>query len=185
MTAAALLTLSLPALLAAEDARPLSAAEFDARFRAFVLLHRALDRDPDVTADAVVPAGVRLLRGVDGVRGLRNGDRRDMKRSLAYKLTDTRDDLIREGLRWEKDLRRGRLSTSSRLRGRTSLAGPAEVRNAKRLIALIQSVVAPDVWDVNGGVASASYFDLYQVLVIRAPQRVHGEVGGALGGLRK
>ncbi|MFH5803484.1 hypothetical protein [Alienimonas sp. DA493] len=181
MTTAALLTLSLPALLAAEDARPLSPEEFRARFDAFV----QLDRNPDLPAAATVPGGVRLLRSVDSVRGLRNSQRRDLQRSLTYKLTETRDDLIRKGLRWERDLKRGRVSTANRRRGRQTLAGPAEMRNARRLIDLIQSTVAPDAWDVNGGPSSASYFDLYQVLVIRAPQRVHGEVDGALGGLRK
>ncbi|NNJ27846.1 hypothetical protein [Alienimonas chondri] len=181
MTTFALLACSLPALLAAEEARPLSPAEFDARFAAFVRMHR----DHDLPPAATVPGGVQLLRSVDGVRGLRDGRRRDMRRSLTYKLSETRDDLIRQGLRWEKDLKRGRVSTASRRRGRETLAGPAEMRNARRLIDLIQSVVAPDVWDVNGGLATASYFDLYQVLVIRAPQSVHGEVNGALGGLRK
>ncbi len=181
MTTAALLTLSLPVLLAAEDARPLGPAEFNARFKAFVLLHRDRSLPPAATA----PSGVRLLRSVGSVRGLRTDRRRNLRRSLAYKLTETRDDLIRQGLRWEKDWQRGRLSTAARRRGQTTLAGPAEMRNARRLIDLIQSVIAPDTWDVNGGPSTASYFELYQVLVIRAPQRVHGEVGGALGGLRK
>ena len=182
MTTAALLTLSLPALLAAEDRRPLSPAEFEARFAAFVLL----DRDRDVPPEATVPGGVRLLRGVDGVRGLRNAQRRDMRRSLAAKLIRTRDDLIRRGLRWERNAaRHARGRPAKRYPDGTTYAGPAEQRNARRLIALIQSVVAPDTWDVNGGPSSASYFDLYQALVIRAPQSVHGEVGEALGGLRK
>ena len=176
MTTAALLTLSLPALLAAEEARPLSPAEFEARFAAFV----RLDRDRDVPAAGAVPGGVRLLRSVDAVRGLRPTLRRDMRRALTTKLVDARDDLIRRGMRWERDLARRRLS-----RRRDSFAGPAEVRNARRLIALIQSVVAPDTWEVNGGPSTASYFELYQALVVRAPQRVHGEVGAALGGLRK
>ena len=176
MTTAALLTLSLPALLAAEEARPLSAGEFHARFDAFLALHR----DREAPPAALVPGGVRLLRSVDAVRGLPDSRRRDLRRALTSKLVRTRDDLIRQGMRWERDLRRRRVA-----RPGDSLAGPAEMRNARRLIDLIQSVVAPDTWDVNGGPSTASYFGLYQILVIRAPQRVHGEVGEALGGLRK
>ena len=38
---------------------------------------------------------------------------------------------------------------------------------------------------MNGGPSNATYYELYQALVIKAPQSVHGEVGAALGGLRK
>ena len=60
-----------------------------------------------------------------------------------------------------------------------------EQRNARRLIDLIQSVVAPDSWEPNGGPGTIRYFDLYQALVVRAPQSVHDELGGALRGLRR
>ncbi|MEM9701163.1 MAG: hypothetical protein AAF907_01815 [Planctomycetota bacterium] len=181
MISFALLTVSLPALLAAEDVRPLSPAEFQDRFDAFVLLRR----DRDLPASATVPAGVRLLRSVDEVRGLRDDRRRAMRRSLLSKLTETRDDLIRQGMRWERDRRRGRLSAASRRRGDTSLAGGGQLQNARQLINLIQSVIAPETWDVNGGPSTISYFEMYQIMVVRAPQQVQEEIGGLLGGLRK
>jgi len=175
MTTAALLTFSLPVLLAAEEARPLSPEEFETRFEAFV----ALDRDRDAPPGAAVPGGVRLLGAVDDVRGLSPARRRSLRRSLTSKLTDARDDLIARGMRWERGIARRRLPSADR-----SFAGPLEARNGRRLIGLIQTTIAPDTWDVNGGRSTARYFDLYQVLVIRAPQSVHGEVDDLLGGAR-
>ena len=180
MTAA--LALALPLALAVEDARPLSRTEFDARLAGFVALANAPGR---VDPRAVVSGGVRLHGAVDGLR--RGGTFRGRtKRLIVGKLVPLRDRLIRRGMTWERDRRqlaRGRVPR--RRRPGESFAGPLEQRTARRLIDLIQSVVAPDSWDVNGGNGTIRYYDLYKVLVVRAPQSVHGEVGDLLGGLRK
>ena len=177
-----LLIASAPAVLAAEDARPLSAAEFTARYRAF----RALDRDPATPAAAVVPGGVRLLRAAGGVRGLPGGHRRAAARALSAALADRHGELGVRGRRWADNLAAMRAGRRPRpLPDGSTLAGPREIREALKLIHLIQTTIAPDTWDVNGGPSNITYFDLYQALVVKAPQRVHGEIGGALEGLRK
>jgi hypothetical protein len=53
------------------------------------------------------------------------------------------------------------------------------------LVNLIQSVVSPRTWDVNGGPGTIVYYGNLRVLVIRAPAHVHGEVGGTLQQMRK
>jgi hypothetical protein len=53
------------------------------------------------------------------------------------------------------------------------------------LVNLIQSVVSPRTWDVNGGPGTIVYYGNLRVLVIRAPAHVHGEVGNTLQQMRK
>ncbi len=97
--------------------------------------------------------------------------------------------------------RRTSRSQQGRSRGKT-LAGPAAVPaksadsepqngggasaldNGQQLVELIQEVVAPDIWDVNGGPAVIRYYSPLKVLVVTAPGDVHGDVGAVLDGLR-
>ena len=72
---------------------------------------------------------------------------------------------------------------TTRQTGKT-LAGPAEQRNARELINLIQAAVAPDSWDVNGGKGTIFFYSPLNVLVIRATGDVHREVGDTLDLLR-
>jgi hypothetical protein len=58
-------------------------------------------------------------------------------------------------------------------------------RNAQELIDLIQSTIAPASWDANGGLGTIMYFAPAQVLVIRQTDAIHGQVGQAIGGLRR
>lgn len=53
------------------------------------------------------------------------------------------------------------------------------------LLDLIQRVIRPSSWDINGGASSGYYFQPLHALVISAPAEMHGEIGGVLGGLRK
>jgi hypothetical protein len=53
------------------------------------------------------------------------------------------------------------------------------------LVNLIQTVIAPRTWDVNGGPGSVIYYRNLRALVISAPSEVHGQIGDALGQLRK
>ena len=52
------------------------------------------------------------------------------------------------------------------------------------LVELIQRVISPETWDVNGGPGSVYYYRPLRVLVINAPGEVHGRVGGVLNDLR-
>jgi hypothetical protein len=52
------------------------------------------------------------------------------------------------------------------------------------LVALIEQTISPATWDINGGNGSIVYFAPLHVLVVSAPDAVHGQIGGALGQLR-
>lgn len=62
--------------------------------------------------------------------------------------------------------------------------GASALDNGQQLVELIQDVVAPDIWDVNGGPAVIRYYSPLKVLVVTAPGDVHGDVGAVLDGLR-
>jgi hypothetical protein len=53
------------------------------------------------------------------------------------------------------------------------------------LLELIQRVIRPSSWDVNGGASSGFYYQPLHALVISAPEEMHEEIGGVVGGLRK
>jgi len=57
-------------------------------------------------------------------------------------------------------------------------------RQAEKLIDLIQSVIAPDSWDVNGGRGVIRYWSLGHGLVIRNTHAEHDKVGDVLQQLR-
>lgn len=56
--------------------------------------------------------------------------------------------------------------------------------NARQLIELIETTIAPASWQTNGGLGTIHYFAPAQVLVIRQTDGVHGRVGQAIRGLR-
>ena len=53
------------------------------------------------------------------------------------------------------------------------------------LIELIQRVISPDSWDVNGGPSTMQYWRPGMALVVRAPEEVHEEISPLLLQLRK
>jgi hypothetical protein len=61
-------------------------------------------------------------------------------------------------------------------------AGPPD--NGAALVALIERTINPAFWDTIGGPGSIVYYAPLQCLVVRATAEVHGQLGGALGGLR-
>ena len=56
--------------------------------------------------------------------------------------------------------------------------------NGQELIDLIQSVIEPRFWDVNGGPGTIFYYAPLHALVVRATSQVHEKIGGALGAVR-
>ena len=183
MFAAALLCVSWPAAEWAEERRPLSNAAFDARLAAFL----DLCDPPAGAADpaATVPGGCRLFRAAAALPGRSDAEKVRLRRRIGAELVAARDALLRRGMNWDKN--RDRVARGGRPRPlprHRTFAGPREQAEARKLIALIQATIAPETWEPNGGTGTIRYFDLYQVLVVRAPQRVHGEVGDLLGNLR-
>lgn len=57
--------------------------------------------------------------------------------------------------------------------------------NGQQLVDLIQTVIRPETWDVNGGPGSIYYWRPGRALVIRQTGDVHEQVGGVLGQLRR
>jgi len=57
--------------------------------------------------------------------------------------------------------------------------------HGRQLVDLIQTVIRPETWDVNGGLGSIYYWYPGRALVIRQTDEVHGEIGGVLGQLRR
>ena len=53
-----------------------------------------------------------------------------------------------------------------------------------QLVELIQRVVAPDLWDVQGGSGTIQYFAMRRVLVVRATTDVHEQIRDLLMALR-
>jgi hypothetical protein len=52
------------------------------------------------------------------------------------------------------------------------------------LVELIQQVISPATWDINGGKSSVVYFSPLRVLVVSAPGDVHDQVADLLWQLR-
>jgi len=53
------------------------------------------------------------------------------------------------------------------------------------LVDLIQAVISPDFWDVNGGPGAIVYFPSLHVMVVRATTQTHYEVAALLDALRR
>lgn len=52
------------------------------------------------------------------------------------------------------------------------------------LVELIEQVISPATWDINGGNGSIAYFAQAQALVVNAPGTVHAQIVDLLGQLR-
>lgn len=48
------------------------------------------------------------------------------------------------------------------------------------LVELIQATISPATWNINGGNGSIVYYAPLHVLVVSAPDEVHGQIGGVL-----
>ncbi len=56
--------------------------------------------------------------------------------------------------------------------------------NGQALVELIQTIIQPDFWDVNGGPGSIVYYAPLKVLVVRATHEIHRQLGGGIGKIR-
>ena len=67
----------------------------------------------------------------------------------------------------------------------TGQGRPAARDRGQELVELIQITIAPDTWDVNGGLGTIVYFAPGKSLVVRQTSEVHGNLGGLIRDLRK
>ena len=66
-----------------------------------------------------------------------------------------------------------------------SFGGDPIADNGRALVELIERTINPAFWDVVGGPGTIVYYAPLQCIVVRATSEIHGNVGGALGGLRE
>ena len=57
--------------------------------------------------------------------------------------------------------------------------------HGEQLVELIQTVIRPETWDVNGGTGTIYYWYPGRALVIRQMDEVHEEIADVLGQLRR
>ena len=61
----------------------------------------------------------------------------------------------------------------------------ANADNGQVLVDLIQNVICPKSWDVNGGACTISYWQQQHAIVVRATDDVHGQISDALEQLNR
>jgi hypothetical protein len=52
------------------------------------------------------------------------------------------------------------------------------------LVDIIQTVISPSTWDINGGPGAVVYYEPLRVIVVSAPDDVHPQIGNLLGQMR-
>jgi hypothetical protein len=65
---------------------------------------------------------------------------------------------------------------------RGGAAGPDD--DGQALVDLIQKTIAPETWDLTGGLGTIRYFSPLQVIVVRQTAETHDQLQGVLQGLR-
>lgn len=111
-----------------------------------------------------------------------------LKGKIYSRLMSIKQDLERDIRRHEDDpdAELPRYPVSESLADAQTARGGGVVRDyGETLVELIQNVVSPEHWDVNGGPGSIVYYSNLKVLVVRASGDVHGHVGGLFDGLRR
>ncbi len=134
----------------------------------------------------VVPELIGCYQQLAKTSGVAKSEIKRMRGIVKIRLEQMRDRLLRDNIRRRKEIARvDRRKRQTRVsRSERELLG-TEAQNAQALIDLIQATIAPESWDVNGGLGSAYYFPLLKVLVIRQTAEVHGGLGGVLEQLKK
>ena len=70
-------------------------------------------------------------------------------------------------------------------RRRRAAGQNANADDGQQLVNLIQTVISPKSWDVNGGNASIYYWQQQHAIVVRATGDVHGQISDALEQLNR
>lgn len=140
------------------------------------------------SASEAVPELVALHEVLSGVDGLSAAEKQRMRAVIRGRLEWYEHRLRRELADAKRSVRRdASISRGTKLGGENEVAsnaGPGTL-GAAGLIELIQRIVNPPIWDVNGGPAGIGYFSPLQALVVRAPGEVHYQLGGTLEQVRR
>lgn len=109
---------------------------------------------------------------------------------LRARLIDLRDEFKRRVAAMKKKTKKEPAPTSTASAGTQQAAnqgaagGGAAADNAAELIEVIETTIAPESWDTNGGPGAIRYYAAVHALVVRATAETHGELSGLVDGLR-
>ena len=140
---------------------------------------------------AVVPQMTGLYVELAAADAFSHAERSRLRGCLKVRLEEIRDRLAIEDRQQRGRARvaatagRDRSANGAGDRPLPAIGGPLDEPNARTLIELIQSTIAPESWQVNGGQGSIRYYSLYHALVVRQTAEVHHQLGGGLKQLRK
>jgi general secretion pathway protein D len=147
----------------AESAFATSREAREAVARALRESSRASGRD---AVDAT-PEVVALYRQIGSSEKVAATERRRLQAQLRTRLSELHDVLHRRVVR----------ASSSKSGGIAT--------EARQLIDLIQTTIAPETWAVNGGEGTLFFYAPLNVLVVRQTAEVHEQIGGTVGQLRR
>jgi hypothetical protein len=152
-----------------------------------VLQREATAEDSDQRAAAIRDLS-KLYVGIVRDEEMALDARLKLKAKVYSRLIRVRDDLKNNIRRHEDDADAAvdQYPIHESLSETTPSRGGGVVRDyGETLVELIQHVISPDHWDVNGGPGSIVYYPNLKVLVVRASGDAHGHVGGLFDGLRR
>jgi hypothetical protein len=115
---------------------------------------------------------------------------------LRARLIDLRDEFKRRVASQKKKSKKEAVSTGTASTGAQGTGqgasgqgggggGAAAADNAAQLIEVIETTIAPESWDTNGGPGAIRYYAAVHALVVRATAETHGELSGLVDGLRE
>lgn len=99
-------------------------------------------------------------------------------------LSESVDKIVRDSLKAAEDQATSSPAAEDPKHPKTGFAPAPLGSNPWELVELIQRVVAPDLWDTQGGPATIQYFAMRRVLVVSATTDVHEQIRDLLTALR-
>ncbi len=161
----------------------------------YAALREANERPPQVKA--VIPEMAILYRELAFAEGLPRYKREEMQKKLESSLVRLGLFVIDDFRRQERKRPKGqkaslphKLSVGSQdgdagdgNSGGEAYGGAARA-NAEDLIDLITSTIAPETWDINGGIGTIRYYSLTPALVVRQTGTSQADVNRLMQGLR-
>ncbi len=171
-------------------ARP-SDAQADGAAREFISLYRELQGDRDLARSQR-----EYYRGKVRIRLMQLSDQIARRVARAKRLAEAEKPKRIELPEGKADALAQRPGAAGRIPagfgpafgpGRPAFGGGAgQVPDyGEQLVELIQTVIRPETWDVNGGPGTIYYWYPGRALVVRQMQEVHEDLGGALEQLRR
>jgi len=175
-----------PHLPAVTDVEPVAPDRFAAREQYRDLMKRSSRRaDPDPYE--IVPPLIALFHSLTDVERMSHAEKTRMRRAMKARLEQLQTRLERDVRRAERNGHESEGKTDADAIARPgSLNGPgAAGGRGQELIRLIQTTIAPDSWDINGGNGSIFFYSRLNALIIRQTDGVHRQVGTTLEQLRR